>query len=375
MSALGAMNSDRMQVRLQGLAPMRRAALLLIWIVVLSTCTQPMAGVLASGFATAVAARTQVHTAFWPFKARHSPSIYDSLPNTVTPHPAVARIIVPEGAATAYGSGTLVDVREQFGLVVTNWHVVRDSKGVVEVVFPCGFRSYARPLKVDSNWDLAALVIWRPPVEPVKLATQPPRPGDLLTIHGYGSGQYRIATGRCTAYYAPHLNSPHEMVELDVEARQGDSGGPIFNQRGELAGVLFGAGEGTTIGSYAPRVSNFLATLAPDIGQVQDQVQVAAANRPAPKVEPKARDERLDAAIMQSSAPWTPANALAKTNNDSSQPEDQAADFVGHSFNRTAAEPAVVGTRSDTTWYEQLKSALAIFGIAAITLRLVKAVG
>ena len=56
------------------------------------------------------------------------------------------------------------------------------------------------------------------------------------------------------------------MVELDVEARQGDSGGPIFNQRGELAGVLFGAGQGTTIGSFAPRVESFLASLAPDIG-------------------------------------------------------------------------------------------------------------
>ena len=78
------------------------------------------------------------------------------------PHPAVARIVVPEGDATSYGSGTLVDVRDQYGLVVTNWHVVRDGTGEVEVIFPDGFRSKARPLKVDADWDLAALVIWRP---------------------------------------------------------------------------------------------------------------------------------------------------------------------------------------------------------------------
>ena len=35
--------------------------------------------------------------------------------------------------------------------------------------------------------------------------------------------------------------------------------------------MLFGAGQGTTLGSYAPRVSNFLATLAPDIGQAKDK--------------------------------------------------------------------------------------------------------
>src|SRR5688500_15998564 len=46
------------------------------------------------------------------------------------PHPAVARIVVPEGdGATSYGSGTLIDARDQFGLVVTNWHVVRDGTG------------------------------------------------------------------------------------------------------------------------------------------------------------------------------------------------------------------------------------------------------
>ena len=55
------------------------------------------------------------------------------------PHPAVVRVVAPEGNATSYGSGTLIDVRDQFGLVVTNWHVVRDVQGEVEVQFPDGF--------------------------------------------------------------------------------------------------------------------------------------------------------------------------------------------------------------------------------------------
>ena len=48
-----------------------------------------------------------------------------------TPHPAVVRVVVPEGAATAYGSGTLVDVRDEYGLVITNWHVLRDATGEI----------------------------------------------------------------------------------------------------------------------------------------------------------------------------------------------------------------------------------------------------
>ena len=92
------------------------------------------------------------------------------------PHPAVARIVVPEQGATAYGSGTLIDVRDNFGLVITNWHVVRDATGTIEVVFPGGFTSKARALKVDADWDLAALVIWQPPIEPVSIAEKAPSP-------------------------------------------------------------------------------------------------------------------------------------------------------------------------------------------------------
>ncbi|TWT77417.1 Serine protease [Posidoniimonas polymericola] len=183
------------------------------------------------------------------------------------PHPSVARIIVQEQGATAFGSGSLIDRREQYGMVITNWHVVRDAVGKIEVVFPDGFRSEARALKLDEDWDLAALVIWRPTAEPIPLAAAPPRPGDALTICGYGQGDYRAATGRCTEFYAPEVGMPRELVELSVEARQGDSGGPILNARGELAGVLFGASNGTTLGSFAPRVETFLASVAPDIGR------------------------------------------------------------------------------------------------------------
>jgi S1-C subfamily serine protease len=277
----------------------------------------------------------------------------------VTPHPAVARIVVPEGGATAYGTGTLVGVRDKHGLVVTNWHVVRDSKGVVEVVFPSGFRSYARPLKVDSDWDLAALVIWRPPAEPVAMATLPPRPGDLLTIHGYGQGQYRIATGRCTSYYAPHAHFPLEMVELDVEARQGDSGGPIFNDRGELAGVLFGAGEGTTLGSFGPRVSAFLASVAPDLGNSGEPTRVAAVERPAPEVRPLYDTGWSAARGDYPSSPWSPQ-------------KNENQDRIANANVRPADESLAWSDVTAHDWYEPMKSLLAVVGLVAIGLQMVK---
>ena len=229
------------------------------------------------------------------------------------PHPAVARIIVQERDAAAYGSGSLVDVRGEYALVITNWHVVRDATGPINVVFPSGFRSEARRLKLDEHWDLAALVIWRPPARPIPIARQAPRQGDQLTICGYGAGQYREATGRCTEYYAPEIGMPHELVELDVEARQGDSGGPILNASGEIAGVLFGAGQGTTLGSFGGRVGMFLASLSPDI---------LTPRTPRPSGDSLQHDASPSPAMVALNAP--PAAAAAIPQYDSPQPAGTA---------------------------------------------------
>ncbi len=180
------------------------------------------------------------------------------------------------------GSGSLVAVNDSFGLVLTNWHVVRDAAGQVGVIFPDGFRSAATVARIDRDWDLAALVIWRPSVPPIPLSSQAPRPGDVLTIAGYGSGPYRAVSGRCTEYVAPAENLPYEMVELDAPARQGDSGGPILNSRGELAGVLFGTAFGRTTGSYCGRVRWFLASVDGDFQRLSAQMMLARQARRDP---------------------------------------------------------------------------------------------
>ncbi len=296
------------------------------------------------------------------------------------PHPAVVRVIVPEEGATSYGSGTLVDLRDQYGLVITNWHVVRDAQGMVEVVFPGGFKSKARALKVDPDWDLAALVVWRPPVEPVPIASTAPKPGDPLTICGYGQGMYRSATGRCTQYYAPRLDFPRHMVELDVEARQGDSGGPIFNRQGELAGVLFGAGQGTTLGSFGGRVENFLATLAPDIGK---RAGVAlASNAKAPDWRPPAvRPEGFQNEEALAPPPRL-AEAPAARGEDSWQAPQQH--LAAMWPNDPAAKPKIPKEiprpleATHVSWkkndpFEQAKNVLAAIGLVSLAVLILRA--
>lgn len=210
-------------------------------------------------------------------------------PAAQTPHPAVVRIIAAEQNGASLGTGALVAVDQSHGLVVTNWHVVRDATGPITVVFPDGFRSGALLLKTDRDWDLAALAIQRPQARPLPLANEPPRPGEPLSITGYGpDGDYRTVAGRCVKYHTPGGNLPHEILEVDVEARRGDSGGPICNSRGEIAGILFGAGGnlwsgGYTMGSYCGRVRLFLAAAYLDFQRIPgDTTMVAQAPAPQP---------------------------------------------------------------------------------------------
>ena len=212
-------------------------------------------------------------------------------PAAQTPHPAVVRVIAAEQNGASLGTGALVAIDEAHGLVVTNWHVVRDATGPITVVFPDGFRSGALLLKTDRDWDLAALAIQRPQAQPLPLATEPPRPGEPLSIAGYGpEGAYRAVVGRCVKYHTPGGNLPHEILEVDVEARRGDSGGPICNSRGEIAGILFGAAGnmwsgGYTMGSYCGRVRLFLAAAYVDFQRLPGNTTMVA-QAPAPQPPP-----------------------------------------------------------------------------------------
>ncbi|MEE3372110.1 MAG: serine protease [Planctomycetota bacterium] len=259
-----------------------------------------------------------------------------------TPHPAVVRVMVPEGNATSHGSGTLVDTHDRYGLVVTNWHVVQDARSTIMVVFPDGFQTGARVLKTDRDWDLAALAIWRPRVQPVPIALQPPQPGETLTIAGYGSGNYRSVSGRCTQYVSPGGQLPYEMVEVAVRARQGDSGGPIFNQRGEMAGVLFGSGSGRTSGSYAGRVRQFLSTVWPPA----EMPNANLAGQVAP-ADPGALGQGMGAQ-QQERRPFVPVPRSAASGNYE-QPVDLSVQGVTQLPRESST--ASVGPRMDTTLY------------------------
>ncbi|MCC7086582.1 MAG: trypsin-like peptidase domain-containing protein [Pirellulales bacterium] len=292
-----------------------------------------------------------------------------------TPHPAVVRVVAPEGATLSLGSGTLIDKNDEHGLVVTNWHVVRDARGPVEVVFPDGFRSSAKIIRLDRDWDLAALLIAKPPVEPVPLSTAAPKPGDPLRIAGYGSGKYKMQSGRCTQYLSPGGNMPYEMIELSTAARQGDSGGPILNSRGELAGVLFGAGAGTTSGSYGGRVHRFLQLASADLQRLPATTLPPVSNSPGDKLKGPVQlyANHFDSPRAAFAGQIQTLNSAAVVSEATVPRIDSPAPAVVIRADSPVDTQSLASTPAKTwSWGDELQALLAAFGVAAILLQVLR---
>ena len=179
------------------------------------------------------------------------------------PHAAVVRIVnALPGGTTCYGSGTLVGKEGARGLVVTCGHLFRQGAGTVTVAFPGGRQSSAAVLAVDPTWDLAALEIGEPLVAPAVIAEDSPRPGEALQSCGFGpDGRYLCNQGRALGYVRTAASPGHETLELSGAAREGDSGGPVFNSRGELVAVVWGTDGRSVEGTYCGRIRKFLAGL------------------------------------------------------------------------------------------------------------------
>ena len=154
----------------------------------------------------------------------------------------VCRVVNDHPDCSDMGTGTLVDAR----LVLTCRHVFDDGVGNVWVRFDIDgkpFRALAEIVARDDVPDMVLLKLDRDvPCDPVKIGPRP-KPGDRIEIRGYGTcppwpGTWRSQWGTVDRDYFTD-DGCHEY-ELTVIARSGDSGGPIFNESGELCLCVWG---------------------------------------------------------------------------------------------------------------------------------------
>lgn len=175
------------------------------------------------------------------------------------PNFCVRVFVTDRNGEHSMGSGTLLTPE----LVVTNWHVVKDAKRdtPVKVLFPDWNTKIGKIIKVNKLWDIAAIAIQRTDVKPAIIGTVPKK-NDSLTVHGYGIGIPASSTGKLEGFVAPSRTGPTDIIEIKgARVRQGDSGGPILNDKKEYVGTLFGGRSNYTMGTHVGRVKIILGSL------------------------------------------------------------------------------------------------------------------
>lgn len=138
--------------------------------------------------------------------------------------------------AMSQGSGFFVS---QDGYVVTNNHVV-DKASEVQLVTDDGKTLNAKVIGTDPRTDLALLKVTESGNYPfVQLASGKPRIGDWVLAVGNPFGLGGTVTAGIVSAQGRDIGSgPYDdFLQIDAAVNRGNSGGPTFNQKGEVVGV------------------------------------------------------------------------------------------------------------------------------------------
>ncbi len=215
--------------------------------------------------------------------------------------PAVVRVMHTLGPCRSYGSGTIIRDDGRRAIVLSCAHLFREGTGQVQVRLPDGRTVAARPTAIDKTWDLSALEIDSIGVAPINLAATAPLPGQRLRSCGFGpNGVYLCNTGTVQGYASGTGGKTYETLCLTGSARDGDSGGPVLNQHGEIVGVLWGTDGRTVHATYCGRIRRFLTGLLPNQDTSPPPTAMplpSAPARSAPPNEPS--PDRFDAIARQ----------------------------------------------------------------------------
>jgi len=145
---------------------------------------------------------------------------------------------MPPRVQSSLGSGVIVD---ESGLVVTNYHVIRDADEV-KVAMSDGREFESKILLRDESLDLAVLKIESPEPFPVVAIgnSDALEVGDLVLAIGnpFGVGQ-TTTSGIVSALARTHVGISDFgfFIQTDAAINPGNSGGALINMSGEVVGI------------------------------------------------------------------------------------------------------------------------------------------
>ena len=145
----------------------------------------------------------------------------------------------PEGGekGSSLGSGFVIDPA---GYVVTNNHVI-EGADAIEVIFPNGSKLKATLVGTDTKTDLSVLKVEpKAPLKAVKFGdSRSMRIGDWVMAVGNPFGLGGSLTVGVISARGRNINAgPYDnFIQTDAAINKGNSGGPLFNMKGEVIGI------------------------------------------------------------------------------------------------------------------------------------------
>ena len=151
-------------------------------------------------------------------------------------HAACVRVI----ANGSVGSGTYVEFDGQT-FVVTAAHVV--SGGEAKIVFRNGEVKTGQATHDKFGIDVSCIPISEPNTKPVLMAASPPGIGEPLEFAGYAHSGFSNSTGEGNFILRHWLGRVESRTSensyySNAGVSAGDSGGGVFNSKGEFVGVI-----------------------------------------------------------------------------------------------------------------------------------------
>lgn len=201
--------------------------------------------------------------------------------------PSTVWVLAKAAGETSSGTGVLIDAEKK--LVITNFHVVGESRAAV-IFFPdikneqpvvtrkhyldnvktLGIRG--RVLSVDRKRDLALVELDRIPegATVIPVAAQSAGPGETVESIGnpgttdalwvYTSGTVRSVYQKTFRTGAGEHD--FKVVETQAPINSGDSGGPVLNSKGELVAIAQAIAPNARLVSYSIDISEVRTFLA-----------------------------------------------------------------------------------------------------------------
>ena len=138
---------------------------------------------------------------------------------------------------SSLGSGFVIDPA---GFVVTNNHVIEGADDI-EVIFPNGSKLKAKLVGTDTKTDLSVLKVEpKAPLTAVRFGdSRQMRIGDWVMAIGNPFGLGGSVTLGIISARNRNINAgPYDnFIQTDAAINKGNSGGPLFNMRGEVIGI------------------------------------------------------------------------------------------------------------------------------------------